>query len=139
MPIRPSPLAGPPPLPTREPLESAIAAAPMAPAPPPPVVPMMVASPVEMTVTPPPAQAPVEPPPVPSPLAPMVDEDDPDEVARQLATLSPKAAAAVVAASDPTHQADPDEEMLVQVDGDGEEDEAINRNLLIKFLSSVKN
>jgi hypothetical protein len=119
------------PAPFVPPLEAAL------PPPPPPPVPMMSASRVEMTVTPPPAQTAPEPERPPAPQA-MPDEDDPVEVARQLATLSPKAAAAVAHASDPNGQADPDG-LLLEVDNVAEEDEAINRNLLIKFLSSVKN
>ncbi len=60
-------------------------------------------------------------------------EDD-AELARQLATLSPRAADAVRAAA----QAETDEERdaaLSAVDGD---DEPLNRGLLLKFLSSVK-
>jgi len=65
-------------------------------------------------------------------------EDEPadaDEVARQLASLSPKAARAVAAAA----RAETDEEReaaLAQVTGD--DDEPINRGLLLKFLSSVR-
>jgi len=68
----------------------------------------------------------------------VVDEDDAveaDEVARQLASLSPKAARAVAAAA----RAETDEEReaaLAQVTG--EDDEPINRGLLLKFLSSVR-
>jgi hypothetical protein len=64
--------------------------------------------------------------------------DDPaeaDEVARQLAALSPKAARAVAAAA----RAETDEEReaaLAEVTG--EDDEPINRGLLLKFLSSVR-
>jgi hypothetical protein len=131
----------PPPLASRTAQEaSAIAAAQAPPSPPP--VPMMAAAPTELTVTPPhapPGAPPAEQPAEPIGLGPVgQDEDDPEEVARQLATLSPKAARAVAAASDPNHEAEP-EDMYVEVDGMAEEDEAINRNLLIKFLSSVKN
>lgn len=65
-------------------------------------------------------------------------DDEPaeaDEVARQLASLSPKAARAVAAAA----RAETDEEReaaLAEVTGDG--DEPINRGLLLKFLSSVR-
>lgn len=65
-------------------------------------------------------------------------EDDPieaDEVARQLAALSPKAARAVAAAA----KAETEEEReaaLADVTGEGEE--PINRGLLLKFLSSVR-
>lgn len=63
------------------------------------------------------------------------EAEDADEVARQLANLSPKAARAVAAAA----QAATDEERdaaLAQVTGD--DDEPINRGLLLKFLSSVR-
>jgi Domain of unknown function (DUF4388) len=62
------------------------------------------------------------------------DQREADEVARQLASLSPKAARAVAAAA----QATTDEEReaaLAEVDDD---DEPINRGLLLKFLSSVR-
>ena len=67
----------------------------------------------------------------------VADEEAPeaDEVARQLASLSPKAARAVAAAA----RAETDEEReaaLAQVTG--EDDEPINRGLLLKFLSSVR-
>jgi hypothetical protein len=61
-------------------------------------------------------------------------EEDADEVARQLANLSPRAAKAVKAAA----QASTDEEReaaLAEVDS---EDEPLNRGLLLKFLSSVR-
>lgn len=61
-------------------------------------------------------------------------KEDADEVARQLANLSPRAAKAVRAAA----QAATDEEReaaLAEVDG---EDEPLNRGLLLKFLSSVR-
>ena len=62
------------------------------------------------------------------------DAEDEADLARQLATLSPRAAEAVRAAA----VADTDEEReaaLSEVDG---EDEPLNRGLLLKFLSSVK-
>jgi hypothetical protein len=79
----------------------------------------------------------VAPPPPPPPL-PAAGADDPveaDEVARQLAALSPQAARAVAAAA----KAETDEEReaaLAQVTG--EDEEPINRGLLLKFLSSVR-
>jgi hypothetical protein len=63
------------------------------------------------------------------------DPAEADEVARQLAALSPKAARAVAAAA----RAETDEEReaaLAEVTG--EDDEPINRGLLLKFLSSVR-
>jgi hypothetical protein len=65
----------------------------------------------------------------------MDDPAEADEVARQLASLSPKAARAVAAAA----RAETDEEReaaLAEVTGD--DDEPINRGLLLKFLSSVR-
>ena len=59
-------------------------------------------------------------------------DGDPDEFLSQLANLSPKAAAAIEATAD-----------TGETGGahlpDGEADEEINRNLLLKFLSSTKN
>jgi hypothetical protein len=66
------------------------------------------------------------------------DEPDPveaDEVARQLASLSPKAARAVAAAA----KAETDEERDAALAEVTDEDEdPINRGLLLKFLSSVR-
>jgi hypothetical protein len=60
---------------------------------------------------------------------------DADEVARQLASLSPKAARAVAAAA----RAETMEEREAALEGvTGEDDEPINRGLLLKFLSSVR-
>ncbi|MEY2465343.1 MAG: resuscitation-promoting factor RpfA [Acidimicrobiaceae bacterium] len=60
---------------------------------------------------------------------------DADEVARQLASLSPRAARAVAAAA----KADTLEEREAALAGvTGEDDEPINRGLLLKFLSSVR-
>lgn len=61
---------------------------------------------------------------------PEVDE----ELSRQLATLSPRAADAVRAAA----EAETDEEREAALDGVDEGDETLNRGLLLKFLSSVK-
>lgn len=58
-----------------------------------------------------------------------------DEVARQLAALSPKAARAVAAAAKAETQEERDA-ALADVTGEGEE--PINRGLLLKFLSSVR-
>jgi hypothetical protein len=72
---------------------------------------------------------------VPAPETTMEDPAEADEVARQLASLSPKAARAVAAAA----RAETDEEReaaLAEVTGD--DDEPINRGLLLKFLSSVR-
>jgi hypothetical protein len=58
-----------------------------------------------------------------------------EELARQLATLSPRAAEAVRAAA----EAATDEEREAALDEvDGDEERPINRGLLLKFLSSVK-
>jgi hypothetical protein len=68
-------------------------------------------------------------------LAPAVDDDPADaaEIARQLANLSPKAAKAVAAAAKATTQEER-EAALADVDDD---EEPINRGLLLKFLGSV--
>ena len=60
--------------------------------------------------------------------------DDDDELAKQLATLSPRAANAIRAAAEATTDEER-EAALDEVDGD---DEPLNRGLLLKFLSSVK-
>src|SRR4051812_34697883 len=57
-----------------------------------------------------------------------------DEVAKQLASLSPKAARAVAAAARATTDEDRDAALAEASD----DDEPINRGLLLKFLSSVK-
>ena len=63
------------------------------------------------------------------------DPADADEVAQQLASLSPKAARAVAAAA----RANTDEERDAALAEAAEDDEEpINRGLLLKFLSSVK-
>lgn len=61
-------------------------------------------------------------------------DDDADEVARQLAMLSPRAAQAVAAAA----AADSDSERDAHLEALDDGDEPINRGLLLKFLSSVK-
>jgi hypothetical protein len=87
----------------------------------------------------PPAPALRTPPPLPQPLAESsVPEDEPmeaDEVARQLAALSPKAAKAVAAAAK-AETAEEREAALAELATD--DDEPINRGLLLKFLSSVR-
>jgi hypothetical protein len=67
--------------------------------------------------------------------APYDDELEADEVARQLASLSPKAAKAVAAAAKAATQEERDAALDAASD---EDDEPINRGLLLKFLSSVK-
>jgi hypothetical protein len=87
---------------------------------------------------PPPPAAPLPPPPIvdPAPLAAHDDEPlEADEVARQLASLSPKAARAVAAAAK-AETAEERDAALAEVTG--EDDEPINRGLLLKFLSSVR-
>lgn len=71
--------------------------------------------------------------PVPEPA--VIDDDPADaaEIARQLANLSPKAAKAVAAAAKATTQEER-EAALAEVDDD---EEPINRGLLLKFLGSV--
>jgi len=59
--------------------------------------------------------------------------DDEEEVAKQLATLSPRAASAIRAAAEATT----DEEREAALDA-AEGDQPLNRGLLLKFLSSVK-
>jgi hypothetical protein len=56
-------------------------------------------------------------------------------VAQQLASLSPKAAQAVAAASKATTVEERDAALD---EADDDDDEPINRGLLLKFLSSVK-
>lgn len=60
--------------------------------------------------------------------------DDDDEMAKQLATLSPRAATAIRAAAEATT----DEERDAALDAIDVDDEPLNRGLLMKFLSSVK-
>ena len=62
-----------------------------------------------------------------------VDVDD-EELAKQLATLSPRAASAIRAAAEATT----DEERDAALDEVDDEDQPLNRGLLLKFLSSVK-
>ncbi|MEY2422617.1 MAG: resuscitation-promoting factor RpfA [Acidimicrobiaceae bacterium] len=67
-----------------------------------------------------------------------INDDDPieaDEVAKQLASLSPKAARAVAAAA---RAATDEERDAALAEASDEDDEPINRGLLLKFLSSVK-
>jgi hypothetical protein len=59
---------------------------------------------------------------------------DADDVAQQLASLSPKAAQAVAAAA----KAATVEERDAALDEMDDDDEPVNRGLLLKFLSSVK-
>jgi hypothetical protein len=62
-------------------------------------------------------------------------EADADEVAKQLASLSPKAARAVAAAARAVTDEERDAALAEAAD---EDEEPINRGLLLKFLSSVK-
>jgi Domain of unknown function (DUF4388) len=63
------------------------------------------------------------------------DHAEADEVAKQLASLSPRAARAVAAAA----RAETDEERdAALAEASDEDEEPINRGLLLKFLSSVK-
>ena len=55
-------------------------------------------------------------------------------MASQLAKLSPRAASAIRAAAAATT----DEERHAALDAVGDDDEPLNRGLLLKFLSSVK-
>jgi hypothetical protein len=92
----------------------------------------------------PPAPALRTPPPLPHPTldtgahrsnAGDDDSMEADEVARQLAALSPKAARAVAAAAK-AETVEEREAALAEVIGD--DDKPINRGLLLKFLSSVR-
>lgn len=69
-------------------------------------------------------------------IAATADVDD-DEVAKQLATLSPRAASAIRAAAEATTEEER-EAALADVDVDEDGDQPLNRGLLLKFLSSVK-
>jgi Domain of unknown function (DUF4388) len=72
----------------------------------------------------------------PAPLAPaagLADEAEADEIARQLAMLSPAAAEAVRAAA--AAQTDEERDAALEAVDD---DDRINRGLLLKFLSTVK-
>ena len=76
-------------------------------------------------------------PPPPPPLNAMQDDDDyddPAEIARQLANLSPRAAKAVAAAAK-AQSAEEREAALAAIEA---EDETVNRGLLLKFLGSVE-
>lgn len=87
-----------------------------------------------MPATPPPPPAPDEGPIFGGvPAAGEADPSDAAEIARQLANLSPKAAKAVAAAAKATT---PEERERALAEVDDEED-PINRDLLIKFLGSV--
>ena len=59
--------------------------------------------------------------------------DDPSEIARQLANLSPRAAKAVAAAAKATTE----EEREAALSAIEAEDDTINRGLLLKFLGAV--
>ncbi len=65
--------------------------------------------------------------------APVEEDLDPAEMARQLANLSPKAAKAVAAAAKASTEAERDA-ALAAVEA---EDESVNRGMLLKFLGSV--
>jgi hypothetical protein len=66
---------------------------------------------------------------------PLSDEEiENEEIAKQLATLSPRAASAIRAAAEATT----DEEREAALDAVDDEDQPLNRGLLLKFLSSVK-
>ncbi len=61
-------------------------------------------------------------------------EVEDEEIAKQLATLSPRAASAIRAAAEATTDA----EREAALDAVDDEDQPLNRGLLLKFLSSVK-
>lgn len=81
------------------------------------------------------ASTPVEPSTDPAPEA-AADDDDDEELARQLATLSPRAAQAVRAAAEAA--TDEEREAALAAVSTGEDDEPLDRGLLLRFLSSVK-
>ena len=62
------------------------------------------------------------------------DDEDDDDVGKQLATLSPRAANAIRAAAEATTDEERDAALEIVED----EDQPLNRGLLLKFLSSVK-
>jgi hypothetical protein len=64
----------------------------------------------------------------------VVDQEEATELARQLANLSPRAQQAVAAAASASTDAERDEAIARAEDAS---DEPINRNLLLKYLSSV--
>jgi hypothetical protein len=66
--------------------------------------------------------------------APAVDALDDEEVAKQLAMLSPRAAGAIRAAAEATTDEERDAALEI-IEG---EEQPLNRGLLLKFLSSVK-
>ena len=68
------------------------------------------------------------------PLTPSTVDVDDEELAKQLATLSPRAANAIRAAAEATT----DEERDAALDEVDDDDQPLNRGLLLKFLSSVK-
>jgi hypothetical protein len=70
----------------------------------------------------------------PSPAMADLDQAEADEIARQLAMLSPEAAQAVRAAA----AAETEAERNAALDAVDDAEEPINRNLLLKFLSTVK-
>lgn len=74
----------------------------------------------------------VTPPPMVS-RSPEPNLDDPAEIARQLANLSPRAAKAVAAAA----KAQTPEEREAALAAIEAEDETVNRGLLLRFLGSV--
>jgi hypothetical protein len=62
-----------------------------------------------------------------------LDDDDPAEIANQLANLSPRAAKAVAAAAKATTDEERDA-ALAMIEA---EDSGLNRGMLLKFLGSV--
>lgn len=66
--------------------------------------------------------------------APASTDVDDEALAKQLATLSPRAATAIRAAA----EAETDEERAAALDAVDDDDQPLNRGLLLKFLSSVK-
>jgi hypothetical protein len=82
------------------------------------------------------SEAPVFPGLVAQAAAAAVEGDpDADEIARQLANLSPRAAQAVRAAAEATTD---EARAAALASADDDEDAPLNRGLLLKFLSSVR-
>jgi hypothetical protein len=98
----------------------------------------LVASAAPELQAPPPPPAFDAVPPVPEPVAEQSEDEYADDLAAQLANLSPRAAEAVRAAAAATTE-DEREAALDRAEmAAAEEDDSVNRGLLLKFLSSVK-
>jgi hypothetical protein len=96
------------------------------PAPPPPPPPEVFDAPTPAT------------PATPEPRADLSDEEYADDLAAQLANLSPRAAEAVRAAATATTEHEREAALDRAELAAAEDDDSVNRGLLLKFLSSVK-